>query len=159
VAGRRGFLLTNRVANPVLRRVLKTRAGRRLGRRLAVVRYRGSRTGRPHELVVQYARTDAAAWVLVGRHEVKTWWHNLRTPAEVELWLAGEPVRARAVAVLGSEQPDECRRGLLAYVAQVSAARRALGLPADPGRAEVDASLPHVVMVRADLAPRPTDAA
>jgi hypothetical protein len=43
--------LTNRLANPVLRRLLKTGAGRLPGRRLAVIRYTGVRAGRPHELI------------------------------------------------------------------------------------------------------------
>ena len=38
MTGGRGFFLTNRVANPVLRRLLRTPLGRALGRSLAVVR-------------------------------------------------------------------------------------------------------------------------
>jgi hypothetical protein len=111
----RGFWLTNRFANPVLRRLLRTRAGRRLGRGLMVVRYVGTVTGRPHELVVQYARDGDTVWVLVGQAERKTWWHNLRRPADVELWLAGEHVRARAVVVAGTADPDQAAAGLAAY--------------------------------------------
>jgi len=111
----RGFWMTNRLANPLLRRLLRMGAGRRLGRGLMVVRYTGAVTGRPHELVVQYARDDDTVWVLVGRAENKTWWHNLRQPAEVELWLAGEHVRARAVVVTGSADPEQAAAGLTAY--------------------------------------------
>ncbi|HEV7188660.1 MAG TPA: nitroreductase/quinone reductase family protein [Blastococcus sp.] len=111
----RGFWVTNRVANPVLRRVLRTRVGRRLGRGLMVLRYTGTVSGRPHELVVQYARDGDTVWVLVGQAERKTWWHNLRKPADVDLWVAGEHVRARASVVSGRTDPDGAAAGLAAY--------------------------------------------
>src|SRR6476661_4184487 len=91
------FWITNRLANPVLRLLLRTAPGRRrLGRHLMVLRYTGTVTGRPHELVVQYARDGDTVWVLVGQADRKTWWHNLRQPADVDLWLAGQHLRARA---------------------------------------------------------------
>src|SRR3712207_5628928 len=99
MAARRGSWGTNRIAGPVLRRLLRTRVGLRLGRRLLVIRYRGRRTGRVRELVVQYARTGPTVWVLVGSAERTAWWRNLRAPADVDLWLAGEQTRGRAVAV------------------------------------------------------------
>jgi hypothetical protein len=134
----RGFWMTNRLANPVLCRLLRTGAGRRLGRGLMVVRYRGTVTGRPHELVVRYARDDDTVWVLVGQAELKTWWHNLRQPAEVELWLAGEHVRAPAVVVTGSADPEQAAAGLAAY-------RRAVARAAGTTDAGV------LTLVRADI--------
>jgi hypothetical protein len=80
-----------------------------------VLRYSGTVTGRPHELVVQYARDGDTVWVLVGQAARKTWWHNLRRPADVELWLAGEHARARAVVVVGGTDPDTAAAGLAAY--------------------------------------------
>jgi hypothetical protein len=132
-----GHWLTNRLANPVLRRLLRTPLGRFLGRSLAVLRYTGSRTGMPHELVCQYVRDGDRVWILVGRAEQKTWWRNLRSPAAVELWLAGRRAPATAVAVTGREDPDECGRGLAAYAARVP---RAGALP-----------VADVVLVRADV--------
>jgi hypothetical protein len=102
-----------------------------------VLRYTGTVTGRPHELVVQYARDGDTVWVLVGWADRKTWWHNLRRPADIELWLAGEHLRARAVVVSGSADPDQAHAGLAVY-------RRSqpLGRGADPGKA---------TLVRADI--------
>jgi hypothetical protein len=135
VAG--GWFWTNRVANPVLRRLLRTPVGRGLGRSLAIVRYTGHRTGTPHELVCQYVRDGERVWILVGQADRKTWWRNLRAPAPVDLWLAGRRVRAAAVAVVGSEDPLECGRGIASYSTRVP---RAGALPVS-----------DVVMVRADL--------
>ena len=134
-----GFWVTNRLANPVLRRLLRTPAGRRLGRGLTVLRYTGTVTGRPRELVVAYARDGDTVWVLVGNADRKTWWHNLRRPADVDLWLAGEHVRARAVAVPGDAEPDQVAAGLAAYLRAVP---RAAATPADLGT---------VTLVRADI--------
>jgi hypothetical protein len=153
------FRLTNRVANPVLLRLLRTPAGRLLGRRLAVLRYTGTRTGRSRELVVLYARTEATVWIAVGQPQHKAWWRNVTAPADVVLWLAGERVVARAVAVEGRRQPDEARRGLTAYLARMPMAARGLGIldPRDP--AQVAAAAAQAVLVRADLVPEPDTAA
>jgi F420H(2)-dependent quinone reductase len=150
---------TNRLANPVLRRLLRTRLGRRPGRRLMVIRYRGRRTGRRRELVVQYARSDATVWVLVGQADRKAWWQNLRAPAEVDLWLAGERRHARAVAVVGAERPAEARRGLVAYLSRVPEAVRAVGLRSLTDASAVAEAARGAVLVRADLDPEPDDAA
>jgi len=146
-----GFWWTNRVANPVLRRLLRTAAGRRLGRGLLLLRYTGRRTGRPHEVVTQYARAENAVWVLVGSADRKTWWRNLRAPADVEVWLAGERLPAVAVAVVGAEAPGECAAGLRAYLAGMPRAGRALGLPDSPDAAALGAVVSRTTLVRADL--------
>jgi hypothetical protein len=148
-----GFWMTNRIANPVLRPLLRTVAGRWLGRRLLLVRYHGRRTARPHEVVVQYARSGPTVWVLVGRAESKSWWHNLQAPAEVDLWLAGERRRARAVAVVGADRPAEAERGLIVYLAQRPVAARAVGILSSVDARAVAEAASRVVLVRADLLP------
>jgi hypothetical protein len=150
-----GSALTNRLANPVLRRLLRSRLGRRPGRRLAVVRYTGRRTGRPHELVAQYVRDGATVWVLVGAPDRKTWWRNLRTPAEVDLWLAGERVRARAVAIEGAQQAAAVAAGLGVYLAAVPRAASAVGVPAGAGPAALARAARRAVLVRADVVDPP----
>jgi hypothetical protein len=147
------FWITNRVANPVLRRLLRTPIGRVLGRRLAVVRYTGRRTGRPRELVCGYVRDGATVWVLVARPERKVWWRNLREPDEVELWLAGAHTRARASTVEGRERPEECAAGLRVYLAAVPQARRSFGLSAGADGTAIAEAARRAVLVRADLIP------
>jgi deazaflavin-dependent oxidoreductase (nitroreductase family) len=159
MAGSRGFFLTNRVADPVLRPLLRTAAGRWLGRSLLLMRYHGRRTGRPHEVVVQYARSGPTVWVLVEQADRTTWWHNLQAPAEVDLWLAGERFRARAVAVVGADQPADARRGLTAYLARRPGAVRAVGLRSKADPDAVGEAAAGVVLVRADLHPEPDEAA
>jgi hypothetical protein len=145
------FWLTNRIANPVLRRLLRTPLGRGLGRSLAVLRYTGRRTGRTYELVCQYARDGDRVWILVGQADRKTWWRNLSTPSPVELWLAGRRHSATAVAVTGSQDTEECVRGLRAYLAAVPRAVASLGLADADDRAGMSTLVPRTVLVRADV--------
>jgi F420H(2)-dependent quinone reductase len=151
--------MTTRAAAPALRPLLRRAAGRWLGQRLLLIRYHGSRTGRPHEVVARYARSGPTVWVLVGHADHRTWWHDLRTPSEVDLWLAGERFRARAVTVVGAEQPAEARRGVTTYLARRPSAARAVGLAPTDDRRTVGEAVAGVVLVRADLMPDPDEAA
>jgi len=81
--------LTNVMANPVLIPLLRSWAGRRLGRQLAVVHYVGCRTGRQHQLVTQYVRDGRTVRIRVGTPERKTWWRNFLSEQPVRLHLAG----------------------------------------------------------------------
>jgi F420H(2)-dependent quinone reductase len=133
------FLLTNRVANPVVGTLLRSPAGRGLGRHLAVLRYRGRRSGLTHDVVVLYGVDGSTVWINVGWPEHKKWWRNLREPSPVELWLAGRHHGATAVAVLGQADPHRAAAGLAVY-------RAAMGrLAVAPG------DLTRAVLVRADI--------
>jgi hypothetical protein len=142
--------LVNHVANPPMRALLRSPAGRRLGRHLAVIRYTGVRTGLRRELVAGYARSGTAAWIFVGGAASKRWWRNFRTPAPVELWLAGEHVTGRGVAVDGATDPETCREGVAAYVASVPGGGRAMRLEEPPDRLTSD-DVRGIVMVRVDV--------
>jgi hypothetical protein len=154
-----GSWATNRIVNPVLRPVLRTPAGRWLGGSLLLMRYHGRRTGRAHEVVVQYARSGPTVWVLVGQAAQKSWWHNLQAPAEVDLWLAGERFRARAVAVVGAEHPAEALRGLVVYLARRPGAARAVGVGSPVDADAVAEAASRIVLVRAELLTEPDEAA
>lgn len=86
---KQSFAMTNLVANRLLIPVLKTRAGARLGRRLAVVEYQGRRTGEHRRLVTQYAKNGRTVRIEVGMAERKTWWRNFRVAQPLRLRLAG----------------------------------------------------------------------
>jgi F420H(2)-dependent quinone reductase len=106
------------MANPVLRPLLRSPAGRRLATRLALIRYRGRRTGRVYELPVQFARDGSRVWVLPGSAEHKTWWRNMRDGIDVGLLLAGRWFHGRA-AVVGQRRQPEFAEGLAAYLRAV----------------------------------------
>ncbi len=101
----RAFFMTNVVANRVLIPVLKSRAGQRLGRQLAVVEYLGRHSGRRHRLVTQYVLDGQTVRVAVGNAERKTWWRNFQAAHHpVQLRLAGEAHDATAHVVREGDQ-------------------------------------------------------
>jgi hypothetical protein len=83
------FPLTNVVANRLLIPLLKSRAGRRLGRRIAVVEYLGRRSGHHHQLVTQYVIESSTVRIEVDIPGRKTWWRNF-IEYPVRLRLAGQ---------------------------------------------------------------------
>lgn len=83
------FPLTNLLANRLLIPALRSRAGARLGRRLAVVEYQGRRTGKHRQLVTHYTQDGPKVSIEVGMAERKTWWRNFRAPQPLCLRLAG----------------------------------------------------------------------
>jgi hypothetical protein len=113
------------LANPVLRPLLRSPAGRRLGTRLALIRYRGQRTGRVYELPVQFARDGTRVWVVPGSPKHKTWWRTMRDGTDGDLLLAGRWFHGRAGVVDQTRQP-EFADGLAAYLRAFPQARRAL---------------------------------
>ena len=131
--------VTNHLANPILRRLLRGPAGHRLSRHLALIRYPGRRTGRLYELPVQYARDGNSIWILPGSPEHKTWWRSLRGGADVNLVLAGRDMHGHATVIDRSQQP-EFGEGLTVYLHAVPQARRAVGLPkrASPSTGDTD---------------------
>jgi hypothetical protein len=104
-----GFWVTNHLGNPNLRPLLRSSLGRRLGRRLAVLRDRGHRSGQVHELVVQYVRVGDVVWIVPGQPERKRWWRNMLAPWPVELWLAGTHVTGAAHVLREPTTPGRCR--------------------------------------------------
>ncbi|HEX2784035.1 MAG TPA: nitroreductase/quinone reductase family protein [Ilumatobacteraceae bacterium] len=137
---RRGFWLTNHAINPFLRPLLRDPLGRRMGRRLAVLGYRGRRTGERRELVVMYVREGGRVWVLVGWPQRKRWWRNMIEPMPVDIRLAGRYETGVAQAVNDRDQPEEVRQALEAYLLEFPRARRAADQTEGP-----------TVMVRIDL--------
>lgn len=132
------FWVTNHIANPVLRSLLRGPLGRRLGRRLAVLRYRGRRTGRSYELVVQYARQGDVVWIVPGWADRKRWWRNMLEPRPVELWLGGER-RSGTATVVDDAATEERKRGMAAYRSVVTGAKdMAVLVRVDIGEAHPD---------------------
>ncbi|MEP7090334.1 MAG: hypothetical protein ABI776_09530 [Nocardioidaceae bacterium] len=83
--------------------VPKSRAGARLGRRLAVVEHQGRRTGKHRRLVTQYTKVGRTVSIAVGMAERKTWSRNFRATRPLRLRLAGHDYDAMAhVSVKGS---------------------------------------------------------
>jgi len=81
------------VANPVLRRVLASRAHWPFSRWFCLLSYEGNATGDRHTTPVGYSRTGDIVHVVTIR-ERANWWKNFQEPYDCTLYLDGEPIRA-----------------------------------------------------------------
>lgn len=124
------FLLVNRIANPVLRWLLRSPAHGLLSRRLLLLEVRGMRSGRWFTFPVQYGRDGDAFVVVPGYAAKKRWWRNLRVPSPVGYWHLGERGEGTGVVVT---EADLKARSLAAY----AAGRRRSSKSLDPAEAVV----------------------
>jgi len=122
--------LVNRMINPVVRTVVRRRPSGRLAGAVALLTYRGRRTGRTYTIPVEYARDAAGRYVIVpGGPEHKTWWRNLRTPAPVRLLVTGHEAAGRAELVADA---GDLRGALAAYTRRFPAAASRIRLADHP---------------------------
>jgi hypothetical protein len=140
-ATRHRWWLTNRVVNPILRPLLRGPRPAIVGRRLAVLRYRGRRSQQTHELLVQYAQDANTIWIVPGHSKSKQWWRNFRAPADVDIWLHGQHHRGHAVVVNGERDPDQAAVGVSTYLSTLPRAGRAVSAASPQG----------LILVRVDL--------
>lgn len=85
--------LGEHVANPVLRRLLRSRAHWPLSELYCLLSYEGRENGERNTTPVGYSRSDDIVRV-VTVHERSDWWKNFRDPYEATLYLDGKPRRA-----------------------------------------------------------------
>ncbi|HET8741221.1 MAG TPA: hypothetical protein VFM41_01240 [Gaiella sp.] len=113
-----------RLANPVVRVVLGSRAHRVLSGRLVVVEYRGHLTGREYRIPLRYASAiDGTIVAIALRAPEKRWWRSFRPSGTAVLTLRGARVDARGALVEG----DARARALAAYLARYPRSARAAG--------------------------------
>ena len=131
--------LRNRVINPVVRAIGRSKASGVLGSHLVLLGYTGRRTGHTYELPVMAAPAGADLVVVVGQPDAKTWWRNFTTtPQEVTVRSSGR-VLHRSARRLAAGDPG--------YEDAVASYRRAFP------RVAVEPSAPVLLLV-ADGVPR-----
>jgi deazaflavin-dependent oxidoreductase (nitroreductase family) len=81
-----------------------------LGDSLAVITFKGRKSGRRYSTPINVVRVDNA-WTVVSLKE-RTWWRNLRNGGKAELRLAGQRVQVRGEVV---EDRAEVLTGLTNY--------------------------------------------
>lgn len=89
--------------NPVIKRILPSRFGRRLNRALLLLRFQGRRSGRWYSTPVGYVRADDRCILVTSR--AYSWWKNVRDGADVEVLVDGQWYRAHA-RVVPPPDPD-----------------------------------------------------
>ena len=74
-----------------------------LGGTFALLRVRGSKSGRIFEFPVQYARQGNLVIVYPGGAARKNWWRNLRRSAPLSVWIDGRWMPATGHAITGAD--------------------------------------------------------
>lgn len=119
---RRPMTLTNRVSNPAVRLLFRTPARGLVDRSVVLLRVTGRRSGKTYTFPAQYARDGDVLWILVGNHERKTWWRNLRERAPVHVRCRDLDTDATARAVVGDQDHELTADGVAAFVRRWPAA-------------------------------------
>ena len=98
----RGTLLRMvlRLWNPVMRRLLESRAHWPLSRWFAVLVWSGRKTGRHYSTPISYLREGTTVHITTG----DIWWRNLIGGAPVAMCIAGRWYQANAVAVTDADE-------------------------------------------------------
>lgn len=123
-----------RLANPVVRVVLESRAHRLLSGRLLVLEYRGRRSGREHRIPLRYAETSGGAVVAVAvRPERKRWWRTFLGGEDAALVLRGVRVAAHGVVTDGAERDEALGAYLEHYPRSEPLIRDAAVVAFEPG--------------------------
>jgi deazaflavin-dependent oxidoreductase (nitroreductase family) len=124
------MLMSVRVANKVVKGLLRSPLHPVLSRTVDVVGYTGRRSGRRFSTPTQYVASGDDVIILVGHPETKTWWRNFRDAHDLDVLVRGRwrPMTARAI--VGAEEPDAVAPLLDAYLNRFPKAARTLGASA-----------------------------
>ena len=92
-----------RLANPLVRGVLRSRAHPVLSERLLLLTYRGLRSGQSFSIPLRYAELPDGRLVAVAlRREEKLWWRSFADPARAAVILRGRTVDVTGVVAAGA---------------------------------------------------------
>ena len=94
-----------RLANPLVRAVLRSRLHALLSHRLLLLGYRGGRSGRSYEIPLRYAELSDGHLVVVAlRPNRKLWWRSVTESAPVSIVLRGDRRTGTANLAKGPER-------------------------------------------------------
>ncbi len=145
-----------RLANPIVRTILRSPFHGMLSRHLMLITIRGRRTGRPFTLPVGYLQEGDTVLVLIGEPERKTWWRNLEGGSTaVQVLLRGRTMEAVGDVLTWDTDREAEVEALTRFATRSRGTARALGIERGdgiPDPASVRAAAPDVVMVRIKLA-------
>lgn len=124
-----------------------------VGKGVALLSFEGRKTGNAYTIPVSYHREADIVTVITKRQ--RKWWHNFESPIEVELRMAGRVYTGTADI---QEDSDETLDFMTEYLQQRPIDAKAYGLARNEiTRAKVAQIVPHIVVIRIDIAPTRSD--
>ena len=106
----------NKIANPLVGLILRSRLHGLMSAALLIITYRGRKTGRKFSLPVQYAQDGNIIYIVPGMPEQKTWWRNLKGGAPVQLSLRGETLTGNAILLKPDTDTEAIITGFGLYI-------------------------------------------
>jgi deazaflavin-dependent oxidoreductase (nitroreductase family) len=106
----------NKIANPIVGWLLRSRLHGLLSASLLLIAYRGRKSGREYRLPVQYAQDGGYVFIIPGQPEQKTWWRNFKEETPVTVSLRGKTLDGKARLLETSADAQAARDGLRAYL-------------------------------------------
>jgi hypothetical protein len=123
---------------------------RLVGKGVALLSFRGRKTGLLYTIPLSYHRQDNIVTVITKKD--RKWWHNFESPIDVEIRLAGEVYSGRAQIQAGEAENLEFMTG---YLRQRPIDAKAYGLTRDEiTRDKIARIIPHIVVIRIAILPQ-----
>lgn len=137
-------------ANSWMRWALNTPGLQRvIGQGIALLSFKGRKTGKLYTVPVSYDRQDNVVTVITKRQ--RRWWHNFESPNEVELKLAGRTYRGSARI---QTDDDQTLQFMTEYLKKRPVDAKAYGLARNERTKEKIAKIiPYIVVIRIAISP------
>ena len=145
----------NKIANPVVSLILRSRWHRWMSASVLLIAYRGRKSGKEFSLPVQYAQDGHFIYIVPGMPERKSWWRNFRILTPVRLALRGEELSGSGVLLDPATRREEIVTGIEVYLHGFPSLARAYHIRSSLGggweSADLHRAAETAVMIRVEL--------
>ena len=137
-------------ANSLMKWVITTPGLQKMvGGVLALLSFRGRRTGKLYTIPVSYYRDDGLVTIITKRQH--KWWHNFENPMEVGLRLAGRTCTGKAIIQIDDAANLDF---MTKFLQNRPVDAKAYGLARDElTREKIARIIPHIVVIEVTIEP------
>ncbi|RZN62551.1 hypothetical protein [Methanonatronarchaeum sp. AMET6-2] len=141
--------IESKLANPVIKRILKSRLHWPLSTRLLILNYRGHKSGQEITTPLFYIPKDSILTVITRRNEV-SWWRNFKEEYPAYIWYRGDRKKTVGKASTDSETIKNSLKEILARSPHWKVALKVYGVPINPSDKQLEEYADKLVAVEFD---------
>jgi hypothetical protein len=145
----------NKIANPVVRMILRSRFHRWMSASVLLITYRGRKSGKEFTLPVQYVQDGHFIYIVPGMPERKNWWRNFRESTPVRLTLRGEELSGKGMLLDPATQREEIVTDIGVYLRGFPSLAGSYHIRRSTGggweSADLNQAAENAVMIRVEL--------
>jgi hypothetical protein len=130
----------NKIANPVVRMILRSRFHRWMSASVLLITYHGRKSGKEFTLPVNYAQDGVFVFIMPGMPEKKSWWRNFREKTPVRLTLRGEVLSGTGILLDPATQAEEIANGIKVKLNQYPSLAGSYHIRSKPGGGDWDSA-------------------